>query len=92
MTTQELLLLHNQLDKVATETSSAWNQLCKGHTNTMGLVDDDFKLTVEYRVRRDEYYRAFKKLRDFNQNVNKNPEYQKARRAELMAKRFANVK
>lgn len=85
---QELLATQSQLDKDVTETSSAWNRLCKGHTNAMGLVDDDFKLTVEYRVKRDEYYRAFKKLREFNQSVNKNAEYQKARGAVLRARLF----
>lgn len=92
VTTQELLTVHDQLDKDVAEASSAWNRLCKGHTDAMGRVDDYFRLTIEYRVKRDEYYRAFKKLREFNQSVSKNTEYQKIRYAELMVQRFANVK
>lgn len=77
MELEQLVTEHDELDRQATESSNALNHLCKDHTNAMGLVDDDFRLTIEYRIKRDEFNRAFKKLREFNQQANKNKELRK---------------
>lgn len=88
MELEQLVAEHDNLDKQVTEASEAWNKLCKGHTNSMGLVDDEFRLTVEYRVKRDEYNRAFRKLREFNQQANKNKQLRRFLDERTRAQRF----
>ena len=91
MELQQLVAEHDELQRQVEETSLAWNRLCKDHTSAMGLVDDEFRLTVEYRVKRDEYYRAFNKLREFNQQANKNKALRKFLDERTRSRRFQKV-
>jgi hypothetical protein len=87
---QELLELHKQLDDEVTEASERLNKMTRGHIGPMGLVNEEVRMTTEYRVVRDNYRRAFNKLRAFNQENYKNKEYQEARRTEIYKKRMQN--
>lgn len=88
MELEQLVAEHDELDKQVIETSNAWNRLCKDHTNAIGLVDDNFRLTTEYRVKRDEYYRAFRKLQNFNQQASKNKELRRFLDERTRTRRF----
>lgn len=47
------------------------NKLCENHRGLMGLVSDEFRLTLEYRKAKLAYDRSFRDLREFNSRNSK---------------------
>lgn len=74
MTLEQLVAQHDSLDLEVNAASDHLNNIVKGHEGQMGLVDDAFRATSEYREANSNFHRAFNALRSFNQEANKNKE------------------
>lgn len=66
MTFEEAKLIRDNLTDTTNEASELLNNLVKLHRNSLGLVLDNFKETLEYKLAKKNFDIAFRQQRDFN--------------------------
>lgn len=70
-TIDKIMELSNSYNGRVEKSSRELNLICKGHTNQIGLVDDEFRNSKEYQDARAQFEKDFAMLRAFNSTIPK---------------------
>ena len=71
LTIEKITEMSNAYNERVNKSSEELNLICKGHTNQMGLVDDEFRNSKEYQDARAQFEKDFAMLRAFNSTIPK---------------------
>lgn len=71
LTIEKITEMSNAYNERVNKSSEELNLICKGHTNQIGLVDDEFRNSKEYQDARAQFEKDFAMLRAFNSTIPK---------------------